>query len=110
MSPRNLLLKLGIRSNIKGFRYLQYGLEKCMENEDYLFCVFRDLYPVIAEKFSTTRDGVEHCIRTAVDNCWYKGNRKFLIEIAGYEELEKPCNKDFIDILYHYLERSDMIR
>ncbi len=103
MSITSLMLSLGIHSTLRGFHYLKYGLKLCMENEDYLLSVYKDLYPDIATHFGATQDGVEHCIRTAVYNCWYKGNRKLLFRIAGYELNQKPTNGEFIDILYHYL-------
>ena len=33
---RKLLLNLGIRSTYQGFRYLQYALLLCLENDEYL--------------------------------------------------------------------------
>ncbi|MCI9546986.1 MAG: hypothetical protein HFH60_09925 [Lachnospiraceae bacterium] len=103
MNITSLMLSLGIHSTLKGFHYLKYGLGLCMENEDYLLSVYKDLYPDIAAHFGASQDSVEHCIRTAVYNCWYKGNRKLLFKIAGYELNQKPTNGEFIDILYHYL-------
>ncbi|MCI9390554.1 MAG: hypothetical protein HFH56_14210 [Lachnospiraceae bacterium] len=107
MNISKLIRSLGIRSTLKGYRYLKYGLELCMRDEDYLLAVYKELYPDIAEYFGTTQDGVEHCIRTAVCSCWYKGNRSLLYKIAGYELLQKPTNSEFIDILYHYLNTQE---
>ena len=104
MNITTLMSSLGIRSTLKGFHYVRFGLELCMENEDYLLFVYKVLYTKIAEKYGTTQNGVEACIRTAVSNCWYKGNRKLLCEIAGYELTQKPTNGEFIDILYRYLK------
>lgn len=110
MTVTSLMLSLGIHSTLKGFHYLRYGLGLCMEDEDYLLSVYKELYPKIAVRFDTSQDGVEHCIRTAVYNCWYKGNRKLLFKIAGYELTHKPTNGEFIDILYHYLDTLDRVR
>lgn len=99
-----LLSKLGVRSTNKGFHYIRYALELCLEDENYLLVVFKELYPKIAEEFDATKLSVEHCIRTAVNNCWSNGNRKLLFKIAGYELPQKPTNGEFIDILYRYLE------
>ena len=57
---RKLLLNLGIRSTYQGFRYLQYALLLCLENDEYLRSICKFLYPDIAKKFSTTVDNVEH--------------------------------------------------
>lgn len=107
ITPRALLLKLGIRSTIRGFHFLLYALELCLSNDTYLLSVHKTLYVEVAAHFNTTRDNVEHCIRTAVSNCWYKGNRKFLLTIAGYELKQRPANGEFIDILYNYLNQEE---
>lgn len=103
MKLSKLLLSLGIHGTLKGFRYIKYGLNLCLENEDYLISIYKALYPDIAKHFGTTPERVEHCIRTAVSNCWHKGNKELLFEIAGYELPQKPTNGKFFDILYHYL-------
>ena len=100
---RALLLRLGIRTTIKGFHFLLYALQLCMSDAKYLLSVYKTLYFDVAAHFGTTRDNVEHCIRTAISNCWYKGNRELLISMAGYELKQKPANGEFIDILYNYL-------
>ena len=101
---RKLLLNLGIRSTYQGFRYLQYALLLCLENDEYLRSICKFLYPDIAKKFSTTVDNVEHCLRTVISYCWYHGNRRFLIDITGYPLSDKPTTSEFLDILYNYLK------
>lgn len=103
----SLIFKLGIRSTYQGFYYLQYALHLCMLDERYLLSVYKSLYVDVARKYNTSRDNVEHCIRTVVSNCWYKGNQNFLVQIAGYPITQKPTNGEFIDILYHYLKAQE---
>lgn len=105
----NLIFRLGIRSTYKGFYYLQYALYLCMHDERYLLSVYKSLYIDVAKKYNTSRDNVEHCIRTVISSCWYKGNRTFLVQIAGYPMTQKPANGEFIDILYHYLKLEKKI-
>lgn len=100
---RALLLRLGIRSTLKGFHFLLYGLKLCFTSEDYLLSVYKTLYVDIADYFGTSRDNVEHCIRTAISSCWYKGNRELLNEIAGFHLKQRPANGESIDILYNHL-------
>lgn len=100
---RELLLTLGIHSTYRGFHFLVYGLSLCLQDEDYLLFIGKKLYPAVAEHFGTSRQNVERCIRTAVYNCYYHGNPRFLFQIAGYELPAKPTNSEFLDILYHYL-------
>ena len=54
MNITTLMSSLGIRSTLKGFHYVRFGLELCMENEDYLLFVYKVLYTKIAEKYGTT--------------------------------------------------------
>lgn len=98
-SITKLLLQLGIRSTYYGFRYLRYALELCLLDEHYLTSVYKTLYSEVAEKFGTSCYNVEHCIRTVISYCWDRGNRDFLITIAGYQLSERPTNSEFIDIL-----------
>ena len=102
---QHLLLCLGIPSTYLGFRYLSHAVSICLENEDYLTSVYKALYIDVAKYFETSRQNVEHCIRTAVNRCWYHGNRELLIQIARYPLIGKPTNSEFIDILYHHLKK-----
>lgn len=101
---KSLLLTLGIRSTLRGFHFLWHALRLCLKNEDYLFRIFTGLCEEVAGHFCTNKDNVEHCIRTAVANCWNHGNREYLIKIAGYKLKQKPSNGEFIDILYNHLK------
>lgn len=103
----NLLLALRIHSTLRGFHFLRHGLSLCLKNEDYLLAVYARLYRDIARDLDTTPANVERCIRTAVSNCYYRGGRDLLCEIAGYPILEKPTNGEFLDILYHYLKNQE---
>lgn len=104
MKPMALLLSLGIRTTLKGSRYLQYALELCMQDEEYLFMVHKWLCMDVAAHFHTTQGNVENCIRTAISHCWQKGNRKLLLQIAGYDMKKQPPNGEFIYILYSHLK------
>lgn len=103
MNARTLLSDLGIHGTLKGFRYLQRALELCMKDEEYLLWVYKWLCTDVAADFHTTQNNVEHCMRTAIASCWFKGNRQLLMEIAGYELKRAPSNGEFIDILYNHL-------
>ncbi|KMZ52753.1 sporulation initiation factor Spo0A C-terminal domain-containing protein [Dorea sp. D27] len=100
---RTLLLKLGVRSTLRGFHFILYALQLCLDREDYLLSIYKTLYMEVALHFGTSRDNVDHCMRTAISYCWCRGNRKLLDSIVGYELKQKPANGEFIDILYNYL-------
>ena len=101
----HLLLSLGIPSTRLGHHYLCYALELCLKDEDYLLAVYKLLYVDVARHFNTTRDNVEHCMRTAVSCFWDRGNKDLLSNIAAYPLIEKPTTGEFLDILYHYLSQ-----
>ena len=100
---KQLVFRLGIRSTYNGFHYLCYALYLCLQDENYLLSVYKCLYTAVARHFGVNRGGVEHCIRTVVSVCWYKGDRDFLVKLSGYGLSQKPTNGEFIDILYHHL-------
>lgn len=49
-----LIRSLGIGATYRGYRYLSYGVELCLSDENYLLSVSKLLYPQIAKTFSTT--------------------------------------------------------
>ena len=49
-----LIRSLGINGTYRGYRYLCYGIKLCLEDEDYLLCISKLLYPEIARS-STPR-------------------------------------------------------
>ncbi|MGF0034373.1 sporulation initiation factor Spo0A C-terminal domain-containing protein [Bariatricus sp. SGI.154] len=100
---KRLIFSLGIRSTYQGFHYLCYALMLCLQDENYLLSVYKYLYTDVAEHFNVSRDSVDHCLRTVVSACWYRGNRDLLIKLSGYNLTQKPTNGEFIDILYQAL-------
>ena len=73
-----LIRSLGIGATYRGYRYLSYGIQLCLENEDYLLSVSKMLYPQIAEHYYTTSYSVERDLRTVIKVCWDRGNKKLL--------------------------------
>lgn len=104
MEAHSLLLSLGIRTTLKGFHYLHYALKLCQEDESYLLLIYKWLCSDVAKHFHTTQNNVEHCMCTAIRYCWKKGNRRFLIQLAGHELDKAPSNSEFIKILYSYIK------
>lgn len=104
MGIETLVHRLGICSVYHGYHYLIYGIELVMEDENYLLCMTKRLYPDIGKRFHTTGAKVECSIRTVVTVCWNEGNRNLLNRIAGYELTRKPTTGEFISILSYYLK------
>ncbi|NLJ85439.1 MAG: sporulation transcription factor Spo0A [Firmicutes bacterium] len=79
-----LLHRIGIPAHFKGYNYLRDAVLIVMEEEGLLGgSLTKELYPRLAEKYSTTPGGVEAAIRNAVITAWEDGNREFLEELTG---------------------------
>lgn len=64
---------LGVGATYRGYRYLSYGIELCLTDEEYLLAISKQLYPEIARKYKTTVGSVERDIRTVIRVCWENG-------------------------------------
>ena len=73
-----LIRSLGINGTYRGYRYLCYGIKLCLEDEDYLLCISKLLYPEIARIFHTSGSSVERDIRTVIRVCWERLNLSVL--------------------------------
>ena len=105
-NTQKIIHSLGIHAIYRGYHYLCYALELCLQNEDYILHVRKLLYDAIAVHFGKSRSSVEHALRTVVSACWYNGNREVLNLIAEYTLDSCPPVGEFITILYYYLKRS----
>lgn len=103
-----LIRSLGIGATYRGYRYLSYGLQLCLRDEDYLLSISKLLYPQIAREFHTTCYSVERDIRTVVKVCWERGNRSYLQEIALHPLWNRPTSGEFFDILVGHLYRTSL--
>ena len=103
---QDLIWQLGIPSTYRGSRYLREAITLALEDEDRLLSVAKELYPMVADKFETDKTCVERNLRTVVCNCWARGNRPLLNQLAGYDLLDRPTTGEFISILSSYLIRS----
>lgn len=105
----HLVRSLGIGATYRGYRYLILALSLCLEDEDYLLGISKILYPHIAKTYQTSVSSVERDLRTVINVCWERGNRKLLQEIAPYPLLVKPTTGEFLDILMNYLHHKTKI-
>lgn len=103
-----LIRSLGIGATYRGYRYLNYGIQLCLENEDYLLSVSKMLYPQIAEHFYTTSYSVERDLRTVIKVCWDRGNKKLLQEIALRPLYNKPPSSEFFYILTAHIKQKSI--
>jgi two-component system response regulator (stage 0 sporulation protein A) len=82
-----MMHELGIPAHIKGYRV------------DLLSKITKELYPSIAQKYTTTPSRVERAIRHAIEVAWDRGNMDFIQRVFGHtisQEKGKPTNSEFI--------------
>lgn len=104
---QRLVRSLGIGATYRGYRYLNYGLRLCIEDENYLLSVSKLLYPQIAKKYQATSSSVERDLRTVINVCWEKGDRKLLQTIALRPLPSRPTSSEFLDILSDHICHAD---
>jgi len=95
----SILQKMGMPSNIKGFRYLRDAIIMVHYRPEYLSAVTKELYPEIAKKYSTTSSRVERAIRHAIQVAWNRGNIGFIEKLFGSvpgKSKRRPTNSEFI--------------
>lgn len=105
-SIENILRTLGITAKLRGYHYLVTAIKFVIEEEDYLFGISKNLYPIIANIHHTTTSRVDRNIRTALTIIWERGNRAYLNELAGIDLSFRPTAADAIDILASYMRKQ----
>ncbi len=98
----NIFISIGIPASIKGYGYLREGVKMAVENPAIINNITKELYPRIAEKFSTTPSKVERAIRHSIEVAFNKGRIDAINSIFGvrvYIGAEKPTNSEFIALL-----------
>lgn len=98
-STTKILHELGMPSHIKGYQYIRDGIMMLYERPDVIGGITKELYPEVAEKYSTTVSRVERAIRHAIEVSWNRGNWQLMEEIFGHSvdiDKAKPTNSEFI--------------
>ena len=98
----NIFITIGIPPHIKGFVYMREGIKMAVENPLIINKVTKELYPKIANKYSTTSSKVERAIRHAIEVAWNRGRTDAISSIFGarvYIGNERPTNSEFIALV-----------
>jgi len=98
----NIIREIGIPAHIKGYQYLRDAIMMIINEIELLGAVTKVLYPMIAEKYSTTPSRVERAIRHAIEVAWGRGNMEMINRIFGYTvklEKGKPTNSEFMAMI-----------
>ncbi|VBB07998.1 transcription sporulation two-component dna-binding phosphorylation sensory regulation transduction metal-binding calcium [Lucifera butyrica] len=98
----NIIREIGIPAHIKGYQYLRDAIMMIINEVELLGAVTKVLYPMIAEKYSTTPSRVERAIRHAIEVAWGRGNVEMINRIFGYTvklDKGKPTNSEFMAMI-----------
>lgn len=89
----DLLHKLGISSNLKGYTYIKDSIyltkERNINNT-------RHIYDLIANHHNTSPNAVEHAISHAIKRGWHYAELSLIDKIFGYSIKDIPTNTQFI--------------
>lgn len=99
MEVTNIIHQMGVPAHIKGYQYLRDAILMVVEEISLLGAITKELYPMIALKYSTTPSRVERAIRHAIELAWDRGNVEMMNKFFGYTinvERGKPTNSEFI--------------
>ncbi len=72
----NVIHEVGVPAHIKGYQFLREAIIMVVNNINVINQITKELYPEIAEKFSTTPSRVERAIRHAIEVAWRKRRPK----------------------------------
>ena len=101
----DLLHRLGVTANYKGYSYAAYALALCTEQPDLLLLVTKNLYPAVAKRYGTTWRAVERNIRTVVAVAWSR-NPALLGQLANDLLAKRPHCAQFLAIAARELRRA----
>lgn len=98
----NIIRGIGIPAHIKGYHYVREAIMMITTEITLLGAITKRLYPVIANKYSTTPNRVEKAIRHSIKVAWSRGNMDLINQLFGHRfkmEKRKPTNSEFIAII-----------
>ncbi len=95
-----LLHKVGIPANIKGYKHVRTAIMLALKDETYLVHVTARLYPKVAEMYNTTPGSIERAIHHAIERACNIDELKKL----GYTMRERLSNSEFISLIVDKLK------
>ena len=101
----NIIKGLGISANLKGYRYMVYGVE-LMINDIKLMDSTMLLYQIIAKAFNTSAVQTERSIRQAIEKGWIRADADLVKKVFGCSVSAnkiKPTNSEFLVTVADYV-------
>lgn len=93
---------LGVPAHIKGYHYLRTAILSAINCENQINSITKNIYPAVADTYSTTASRVERAIRHAIEVAWERGNSEAICSFFGYSPSSckgKPTNFEFIALV-----------
>ncbi|MCL2631385.1 MAG: sporulation initiation factor Spo0A C-terminal domain-containing protein [Firmicutes bacterium] len=97
-----IFISSGIPPHIRGYQFLREAVKQAVKNPNMINSITKQLYPAVADKFSTSPSKVERAIRHAIEVAWSRGKIENINNIYGIRVLskgEKPTNGELIALL-----------
>ena len=110
-SIRKELQGLGFPSSACGTIYLEEGIFYFIHKQKRKISITKELYPAVAEKYSTNAANVERNIRTTIEKVWTRGNLQRLDDFgSGMIEYKtgRPTNGTVIHTLARKVQESSV--
>ncbi len=92
------LHELGVPTHIKGYNYIKEGILLVYEDPEHLSRM-KELYPIIAKRFTSNVKNVERSIRHAIEISWNRGDWELMEDLFGHSidmDKAKPTNSEYI--------------
>lgn len=106
-----IIQKMGVPPNVKGYRYLRSAVMLATEDMTVLDSITKRLYPTVAMTNQTTPTRVERAIRHAITTAWDRqnGDSKFIEDKLHCKisfDGDKPTNSELIALISDCLRLS----
>lgn len=98
----DIIRTMGAPVKTLGYHYLREAIVLSVSNIFILNSVTKNLYPIIADKYSTTPFRVERAMRHTIEVTWEKGDRDALMQYFEYainNKCGRPSNSEFIAVI-----------
>ena len=99
---RDLLVLIGMPTNLYGFQYVIDAIQLCYNDEKYLRDITKRVYPEIAKKRGKSKYCIEKSIRLAIETAWDRGDLDVLYRMFGNtvsRDKGRPTNAEFLSRL-----------
>ena len=106
-----IIQKIGVPPNVKGYRYLRSAVMLATEDMTVLDSITKRLYPTVAQTNQTTPTRVERAIRHAITTAWDRqnGDSKFIEDKLHCKisfDGDRPTNSELIALISDCLRLS----